>query len=148
MKKYSSVFLLIFILFMTIYTIGYAESMPKPPEESREELYHDMFITLLFPYMNEPIDQFYSKFLSASPMVHGYMVDVISAKRVYGYRSFKFIVTLEVTPVVGPHISVGKDRLVFDIDPSGPKLLKLEHLETHELPDHWKHIIKNQSDKD
>ncbi|HWO74400.1 MAG TPA: DUF3888 domain-containing protein [Bacillus sp. (in: firmicutes)] len=148
MKKYGSAILLSLILYMTIHTVGSAESMPKPPQESREELYHDMFITLLYPYINEPVEQYYSKFLTSSPMVHGYMVNVMSTDRVFGYRSFKFLVTREVTPVVGPHISVEKDRLVFDIDPSGPRLLEFQHLLTHELPEHWKHIIKNRSEKD
>jgi len=66
----------------------------------------------------------------------------ITIERVYGYRSFSFLVTLEVTPVVGPHISVGKDRLTFDIGARGVELTKYEHLETHELPLNWKHVMK------
>ncbi|MBM7621161.1 hypothetical protein JOC95_003034 [Bacillus tianshenii] len=122
-----------------------ATAMPKPPEQSREELYHDMFLTLLSKDINEAVANYYSDYLTTSPMVHGYMVDVVSAEREGGYRSFGFTVTLEVTPVVGPHLSVGIERLIFDIGPRGGKLLEYEHLETHELPDNWKHIMKNSS---
>lgn len=122
---------------------SFAEKMPKPIEQSREELYHDLFITLLLPNIDKPINEYYSKVLTVSPTVYGYMVDVISSERVYGYRSFRFKITIEVLPVVGPHISVGKDRLTFDIGAGGPKLIHYEHLETHDLPKHWQHIIKS-----
>ncbi len=120
----------------------YAENMPTPPEKSREELYHDLFITLLLPHIDQPINDYYSKLLTESPTVYPYQVDVISAERVYGYRSFRFLVTLEVLPVVGPHISVGKDRLTFDIGSGMTKLTEFKHLETHELPPNWQDIIK------
>lgn len=119
-------------------------SMPPPPEQSREELYHDMFLTLLSKDIDLAVSNYYSEYLTISPMVYGYMVDVSKAKRVGGYRSFGFTVTLETTPVVGPHLSVGEDRLVFEISRSGGKLLEYEHLESHELPDNWKHIIKKE----
>lgn len=75
----------------------HAAAMPKPPEHSREELYHDMFLTLLSKEINVAVSDYYSEYLTISPMVYGYMVDVISAERVAGYRSFGFTVTLEVT---------------------------------------------------
>ena len=38
--------------------------MPTPPEKSREELYHDLFITLLMPHIDQPINDYYSKLLT------------------------------------------------------------------------------------
>jgi hypothetical protein len=140
--KVSLVVLLTITMIMTNQTTCFAEILPKPPQESREELYHDLFITLLSPYIDTRIDEYYSKLFTISPTVYGYMIDIISVERIHGYRHFSFFVTLEVTPVVGPHISVGKDRLVFEIGAGGPKLLKFEHLEMHELPEHWQNIIK------
>ncbi|MCA1322211.1 DUF3888 domain-containing protein [Bacillus tianshenii] len=139
--------LIISILFLVPFPLieTQATTMPKPPEQSREELYHDMFLTLLSKDINKAVADYYSDYLTISPMVHGYMVDVISAEREGGYRSFGFTVTLEVTPVVGPHLSVGKERIVYDIGPGGGKLLEYKHLETHELPNNWKHILKNIS---
>lgn len=142
MKKVAAVFLV--MLVFTPISNCLAEGFPKPPEESREEIYHDLFITLLSPNIDVAVNEYYSKLLTTNPTVYGYMVDILGAERVYGYRSFRFLVTLEVTPVVGPHISVGKDRLVFDIGAGGTKLIKYEHLETHELPDHWKDILKTR----
>ena len=48
----------------------YAENMPTPPEKSREELYHDLFITLLLPHIDQPINDYYSKLLTESPTVY------------------------------------------------------------------------------
>jgi len=63
-------------------------------------------------------------------------------ERIGEYRSFEFSITIEVTPVVGPHIEVGKDHLTFYITPSTVKLRKFEHIETYELPPNWQHIKK------
>ena len=66
-------------------------------------------------------------------------------ERIGEYRSFEFLITIEVTPVVGPHIEVGKDHLTFYITPSTVKLRKFEHIETYELPPNWQHIKKGES---
>jgi Protein of unknown function (DUF3888) len=149
MRKISILFLPVFIVInINMYTL--AEAVPKPPEGSREELYQDLFITLLSPYIDQPINKYYSKIINITPMVYPYDVDIISAKRVLEGRSFLFLVTLEVTPVVGPHISVGKDRLTFKIG-SGEgvgqqaKLIQFNHLETYELPPNWQHILRKSN---
>ncbi|MED1865851.1 DUF3888 domain-containing protein [Fictibacillus nanhaiensis] len=148
MRKILILFLPAYIVItMSINTI--VEAVPKPPEGSRGELYQDLFVTILLPYIEQPINEYYSKIINVTPMVYPYQVDIVSAKRVLEGRSFLFIVTLEVTPVVGPHISVGKDRLTFKIgapDEIGQsvKLIHFNHLETHELPPDLKHILRKQ----
>ncbi|MBH0175704.1 DUF3888 domain-containing protein [Fictibacillus sp. 23RED33] len=149
MRRILILFLPLFIAInINMYTL--AEAVPKPPEGSREELYQDLFITLLSPYIDQPINKYYSKIINITPMVYPYDVDIISAKRMFEGRSFLFLVTLEVTPVVGPHISVGKDRLTFKIG-SGEgvgqqtKLIQFNHLETYELPPNWKHILRKSN---
>jgi hypothetical protein len=146
-RKILILFLPVFIaITMSMNTL--AEAVSKPPEGSREELYQDLFITLLSPYIDQPINEYYSKIINITPMVYPYQVEIISAKRVLEGRSFLFIVTLEVTPVVGPHISVGKDRLIFKIGAFAgigqqSKLIHFNHLETYELPPNWQHILRN-----
>ncbi len=142
MRKYLLIIPLTFVLTYAIQTSYNAEVLPDPPQESREELYHDLFITLLLPYIDKGVEDYYSELLTDSPIVYPYMVKVVSAERDYGYRSFRFSVMLEVTPVVGPHISVGKDKLTFAISSRTPKLIEYNHIETHQLPEHWKHLIK------
>ncbi|WLD92577.1 DUF3888 domain-containing protein [Alkalihalobacillus sp. AL-G] len=57
------------------------------------------------------VHDYYSKLLYDNPLV--YPIDVLKMKRVGRFRTFHFMITLEVTPVVGPYISVGKDRLTM-----------------------------------
>jgi hypothetical protein len=123
-----------------------AENMPEPPKKSREEWYHDMFLSLLLDDINKAVDDHYSKLLTENPVIYPYLVDVVKAERVGQYRSFEFLVTLEVIPVVGSHISVGMDRLTFYISTGEVTLKRYEHLKTHELPPtlaaHYQNTLK------
>lgn len=123
----------------------HAETINQPPSPSKELLYQDVFISLLMPHIQRPINHYYSKLLTETPVVYPYFVDVVEVERLQGYRSFDFMVRLKVDSVVGPHISVGTDLLTFRLDSSGKvKLVKFEHIKTYELPNNWKHILKKQ----
>ncbi|MDT8861283.1 DUF3888 domain-containing protein [Alkalihalobacillus sp. MEB130] len=119
-----------------------------PTEDTKELMVQDMLMLLLGEEIDKAVSNFYNEYVTESPLVYPYQIDIVDVKRVHGFRSFHFYITLEATPVVGPHISVGKDRLTFEIAPtlSGQvKLRKYEHLETHELPPNWKHIMKQNA---
>lgn len=143
MKRFLMVLILVTIT--TSYAFKYeAETRYTPPQKSREELYQDIFISLLSPQIDKAINEYYQNFLTSLPTVYPYDVYVEKAERIGEYRSFEFTVIIKVHPVVGPHIDVGLDRLTFYIDGSGNmKLRKFEHIRDYELPDHWKHILKN-----
>ncbi|MHA6251478.1 DUF3888 domain-containing protein [Oceanobacillus sp. CAU 1775] len=120
---------------------------PFPTEDLKELMVKDILMLLLGIEIEKAVSDYYSNYLTESPMVYPYQIDIVHIERVDGFRSFHFLLTLELTPVVGPHISVGKDRLTFEITPTIPgqiKLNKYEHLETHELPPHWQNIIKRK----
>ncbi|MBM7694286.1 hypothetical protein JOC77_003747 [Peribacillus deserti] len=112
-------------------------------QDSRELQYQDTLM-LLLP-IEHSIKKYYSKILTIDPTVYPYEIKVIQVQRIGGLRSFHFLYTLEVVPAVGPHLSVGKDQLVYKIDPTIPKLVKLikfDHIKTYDLPPNWKHIIR------
>lgn len=113
-----------------------------PPEKSKEEVILDLFISLLQPHIDKAADDYYSALLTYSPIVYPYHVVIVNAERINGYRSYALLVTVNVTPVVGAHISVGEDRLTFEIHPGRVELKKYEHLKSYELPEHWQHILK------
>jgi Protein of unknown function (DUF3888) len=127
---------------------GWKYERTKPPEDTKELKVNDILMLLLGTEIDNTVSSYYSKYLTESPMVYPYQVEIVNIERVGGFRTFHFLITLETTPVVGPHISVGKDRLTFEISPTiipgQIKLKKFEHLETHELPPHWKDIIKDR----
>jgi hypothetical protein len=118
-------------------------SYHSPLEDSQELRLQDMLMNFLNPYINDAVRDYYQRLLLESPLVYPYYVDVVESKRVNGFRGFILSITLDVTPVVGPHISVGEDRLTFEIS-SGPevKLINYTHLKTFELPPHWQDIVK------
>ncbi len=126
---------------------GWKQERTKPPQDTKEMMVHDILMLFLGPEIDKAVSKYYSKYLTYSPLVYPYQVEIVNLERIGGFRTFHFSITLEITPVVGPHISVGKDRLTFEIAPTiipgQIKLKKFEHLETHELPPHWQHIIKH-----
>lgn len=118
----------------------------SPKKDSAQLQYQDILMLFLLPHIDEVVNRHYSHTLKELPVVYPYFVDVIQVKRVNGFRGFHFVITLEARPVVGPHIPVGKDRLVFEVAPTIPgglvKLVEYKHLETYELPTHWQDIVK------
>ncbi|KZE64276.1 hypothetical protein AWM68_14395 [Fictibacillus phosphorivorans] len=134
-----SSFLVLIVLFQSPSKAEFIDTS----QDSRELQYQDT-IMLLLP-IDELIKKYYSRILTTNPTVYPYDIKVTKVQRIGQFRSFHFIYTLEVEPTVGPHIAVGKDRLVFEIAPTIPSLIKLnkfEHLSTYELPPNWKHILR------
>lgn len=115
----------------------------QPPEQSREELYQDIFISLLLPYIQNEVDKYYSKYLTNTPMVAPYTVYVLSVERPLGYRSFFFKLKLQVNSYIGPHNSVGLDYITVTVEGSGDvKVENFEHKESYLLPPNYENIIK------
>lgn len=98
----------------------------QPEFESKEELYQDVFLILLQPYIQDKIIDYYSDLLGEPPMVDPYFIKVLSVERPHGDRTFEFIINLEVSPYIGPHNFVGRDYFTFHI---GAGLLEIENFE-------------------
>lgn len=48
-----------------------------------------------------------------------------------------------VHPFIGPHYTVGDDRIVLETGAFGfIRIVEYQHLKTYELPWNWKHIVK------
>lgn len=144
MKKI--VFIPFFLLLLLISVIPtYAESdYYQPANESKEELVMDMFFSLLLPNIQNAVTNYYSDYLIENPLVYPYQINILKMERTNGYRGFMFSVTIEITPVVGPHIPVGRDQLTYSITPSEIKLTDFKHMESFELPPNWQDIIKKR----
>lgn len=68
-----------------------SETAYKAPKQSQQELYQDVFVTLLDPYIRKAIDDYYGQFLTISPMYSLGDVEILNVERPMGYRSFSFI---------------------------------------------------------
>lgn len=103
----------------------------KPLEGSVEELYQDIFVTLLLPYIDKAVDDYYGVPYTVAP----YWIKILSVERPKGYRTFHFIVKIETTPYTGPHNSVGVDHITIKVS-AGPTVIieKFEHIKSYELP--------------
>lgn len=137
----------IVILLMMVIGLHFAltafNTRNKPPEQSREELYHDTTISLLMPYIQNEVNQYYSQYLTQPPMVAPYTIHVITAERPNGYRTFFFRLKLQVNSYIGPHINVGLDNLTVTIDGSGNvNIEEFEHIKSYKLPPNYADIIK------
>jgi hypothetical protein len=115
----------------------------QPPEQSREELYQDIFISLLLPHIQNKVDQYYSKYLTQTPLVYPYDVHVLSAERPNGYRTFLFQVKLQFYSYIGPHNPVGLDSLAVTVGGPGDVTIGgFEHIKSYALPPNYEHIIR------
>ncbi|MGY3186175.1 DUF3888 domain-containing protein [Lysinibacillus sp. TE18511] len=131
------------LLFLISTTLTSAESdYYQPAKDSKEELVMDLFFSLLLPNIQEAVSNYYSDYLTESPLVYPYQINILNLERIG--TSFVFSVTLEVTPVLGAHNPVGRDQLMFSIAPNEVKLKDFKHMETFELPPHLQNIIKKK----
>ncbi|HEY5560541.1 MAG TPA: DUF3888 domain-containing protein [Clostridiaceae bacterium] len=124
--------------------IQYPADLPyQPPEQSREELYQDIFISLLLPYIQKEVDKYYSKYLTDTPMVAPYTVYVLSVEKPIGYHSFLFNIKLQVDSYIGPHLGVGLDYITVTVGGARDvEIKKFEHIKSYELPPNYQDIIK------
>ena len=110
-------------------------------EESQDMLYQDVIITALATTINAAIDDYYKNVLSYLPTYDGPFIKILNIERQNGNSTSHFIINIEVKPYIGPHISVGKDRISIDLSGPGlPVILKFEHVEDYPLPERYKDL--------
>ena len=119
---------------------------PTINKEPKGDLYYQLLVTILYPYVQKAIDDFYGEYMTYLPgeAPYGYeFIQIVKTPEL----NYSFTVVLEVQPYVGPHLSVGRDRITFSIDLDGVKVKKFEHLESYELPPNYQSIIKKKLPK-
>ena len=121
-----------------------ATSADSFTENPSEDVYRNLCLKLISPYVSKAIDNFYDEYLTYLPREDTWDYRIISIETPHpGY--YFYTVKLEVLPYVGPHLVVGIDHITLKIDLSGTVEIALfEHLESHELPPHYQDIIKKK----
>ena len=62
-------------------------------------------------------------------------------ERPNGYRTWYFIINIEINPFIGPHIPVGKDRISIELSyPGLQEILTFEHVKDYPLPERYQHL--------
>lgn len=54
---------------------------PQLTEDSKEIIYRDMVISLLVPYMQKEINNYYKEYLTELPIIFPYSVDIVRCKK-------------------------------------------------------------------
>ncbi|MEK0316684.1 DUF3888 domain-containing protein [Cohnella sp. 56] len=120
----------------------------KPPirEDSLELQLQDMLTLLLLPRMTEKLAEAYADLLYEPPQLYPYFVNVNRIDRVYGFRSYAFVLKLDAYPAIGPHIGVGEDSFTFRLSSMmQPELVRFEHKrgpDKKQVPPNYRYLIK------
>ncbi|MBM7837311.1 hypothetical protein JOC54_000542 [Alkalihalobacillus xiaoxiensis] len=142
--------IMIIIIALFIGTTSHAQAFDvhiNPNKDSSFLSIYDSLTLFLMGPIEQEVADYYESILTESPMLYPYQIDVQSVTRIDGFRSFSFRYQIEVEPVVGPHIAVGRDLVTLEVSPLVPSLVKVtqfNHLETYKLPPQWEHIEKNR----
>lgn len=90
--------------------------MAKQVEEDPQAiLYQDVILTALTPTINNAIGDYYKKNFSESPLYDYTSIKILNIEQPNGDRTSYFIITIEVKPFWGPHITVGKDIITIEL---------------------------------
>ena len=108
-----------------------------PEEGSIEELYKDIIATLIEPYITKEIEKYYGK----AYMYDLFDMEFLKIERPNGYRSFSFIVTVEVRPFIGAHNTLGVDDIIMKIEAGEVKVEKFKHIKSFPIPDYLKQEV-------
>ena len=137
----SLVIIIITVLLMgsTNTAISAAETTS---EQADEKIYKNLFVTLIYPHVEKAIGDFYDEYLNYLPGEAPYSYNFLSIEKNRPFKNYSYTIVLQVTPCVGPHLSIGVDRITMRIELNGVTTEKYEHLESHPLPQHYKGIWK------
>lgn len=117
------------------YLVGYIKTYApqKPPEHSMEELYYDISISIILPNIRKAVGDYYMASIGISPAVDPWQADIQYIERPHGYRTYLFQIKLEVMPYIGPHRTVGTDRITLEVSTDKVKVVKFEHIESYPI---------------
>ncbi|MHB8065896.1 MAG: DUF3888 domain-containing protein [Ruminiclostridium sp.] len=150
-KKYLISLLFILISNSIILPSGYAygaiseysHDTTITVDNFSNEIPKDIFITLIYPYVEKAIGDYYSKFMTYLPGEDPWSYMILNIKKLPEHN-YSYIISLEVSPYVGPHLSVGTDHITLRIDLSGVTIEKFEHIKSYPLPPHYQNILKGK----
>lgn len=115
---------------------------PYLTENSKEIIYRDVIASMLVPYIQKEVNNYYKEYLTETPMIFAYNIDIVSAKR-KGETGYLIELEVIVHPYVGAHNTVGDERLIIETGGLGSvEIKKFEHIKSYKLPWNWQHIIK------
>ncbi|MHC1683384.1 MAG: DUF3888 domain-containing protein [Clostridiaceae bacterium] len=96
-----------------------------PSEGSIEELYKDIIVTLIEPYISKEIENYYG-----TPLQYDlFDMEFLKIERP-NYRSFTFKIVVQVKPFVGAHNTIGIDEATIMVSPVKTEVINFKHIKT------------------
>ena len=130
MKRYVVILILTVTVFLsTTYSVR---------ADSAETLKNDILASLLYPKISKAIRDNYGTNDISYDL---FDMKIINIMRPFGFRTFSFIVTVEVTPFTGAHNHVGKDIITLLVTPFNVKVTDFLHSEIQKEPDLLKQAL-------
>jgi len=105
---------------------------------SVEELYKDIIVTLIQPYITEEISKQYGMLI----LYDLSSIEFLEIER-SEYRTFNFLIKLQVEPFLGAHNTVGLDEITIKIAGDNPKIINFEHIKSFPLPPQLEEYYKD-----
>lgn len=100
-----------------------------PREGSIEELYKDIIVTLLYSVIDNEVETYYGR-----PLEYDlFSIDFLSIERP-NYRSFTFVIKLQISPFIGAHNTIGIDEIIIRISPGETKVEEFKHIKSFPIP--------------
>lgn len=134
------------IILLAACTLFYHQQLTKTAaqtqaaQEAARLDYDTALINACLPQVQEAIDSFYADYLSTSPTAANYVTTVESVATDENHNNATVVLT--VYPYVGPHDSVGTDRITLALSNTGNITVQtFEHLNNCALPDNLSDLI-------
>jgi hypothetical protein len=109
-----------------------------PVEGSVEELYKDILVTFLEPYITKEVEKYYG-----APLLYDlFDIEFLKIQRP-SYRSFSFLIKLQIKPFVGAHNTIGIDNITIRVSPMETKVEEFEHIKSFPIPPYLQESYKN-----
>lgn len=117
----------------TINQDGPCKTHSAPTQSSLEWLYKDALKTILLPYVQETVSNYYGENTGYFPVVDLWTnTDIISIE---SPKAYTFLIKFEVSPYSGAHNSIGVDHITLRVSISGEvKVEKFEHIKSYPIP--------------
>lgn len=113
MKKMKILLITIFSLIVIVLAIKISVNTrtKKTEEDTQDVLYQDVINSTLIPTIDKALVDYYKNILTETPFYDSTLIKIIDIERPNGNRTWYFIINIEIEPFIGPHITVGKDRI-------------------------------------
>jgi hypothetical protein len=133
--------ILCIVLSFLIINVTLMQPVRAAGMESNKNICNDVIITAITPALNKAISDFYKTLYKETPEFDYTSTSIVGIERPNKNRTSYFIISVEIEPYFGPHITVGKDRIQIELSSSQePKAIILEHLKSYPLSEQYHHL--------